>query len=401
MTTEPKEASHAALDDWLQLRLTTLQVDGRCRDRAVTRTGPGWCDRNGQRLLNFASNDYLGLSHDERVCEAFAQVAREGAGSGASALVTGRSEWHERLETTIANFEGTEAAMLFPSGYAANVGTLAALLAPEDVVFSDRLNHASLIDGCRLSGAQLRVYRHDELEKLDERLGRQTVTRRFIVTDGVFSMDGTIAPLLELCELAEKHDAILIVDEAHGTGVVGHNGRGASEFAGVENRIPVRLGTLSKAIGTLGGFVAGSQQLIDYLWNSARSQFFSTALPPAVCAAAVAAFEVLQVEPERRERVQGHARLLRELLPSDRNSQCDNPIVPIVPVVIGSESAAVTAAKRVEDDGFLVACVRPPTVPNNTSRLRVSLSADHSEDDVRRLTESITRAVQSVQGGTQ
>jgi len=425
------------LHAWLLRQLSEFDTRSQRRVRSVTRSGPGWCERDGRRLLNFASNDYLGLAQHPRVREAFADAAGSSVGSAASALVTGRSEWQDRLEHTIADFEGTESALVFPSGYAANVGTLSSLMTPDDVVFSDRLNHASLIDGCRLSGAQLRVFRHDQLDKLDDRLSRPCATgsasasqpfepgsnhtgrasgtpvdqRTFIVTDGVFSMDGAIAPLRELCDISGRHGAILVVDEAHGTGVLGEHGRGACELLGVEHRVPIRIGTLSKALGTLGGFVAGSRELIDYLWNAARSQFFSTALPPAVCAAAVATFDVIREEPQLRERMQSNSRLLTSLLRSGRSQFPSSPktanpdspdqsleSVPIVPVWIGTEAAAVRAAELIEDDGFLVACVRPPTVPNNTSRLRISVSASHTEDDIQRLAESVIRAVESVQG---
>ncbi len=393
-----KHAPTESLDEWLSSRLRDLDENRLRRQRMVTRIGPGWCERDGRRLLNFASNDYLGLCHDERVCQAFAKVSQQCSGSGASALVTGRTEWHERLETTIAQFEGTEAALVFPSGYAANVGTLSALMGADDIVFSDRLNHASLIDGCRLSGAQFRVYRHDALGKLDDRLAawNTSLGRKFIITDGVFSMDGTVAPLRELCEIAERHNAIMIVDEAHGTGVLGPNGRGACEACNVEERVPIRIGTLSKAVGTLGGFVAGSSKLIEYLWNTARSQFFSTALPPAVCAAAVASLDVIRAEPGRRQRMSENSQAFRRFL-----ADSGEPLsaVPIIPVIVGSESLAMRAAEQIKLDGYLVACVRPPTVPNNTSRLRVSISSAHSEDDIRRLAESVKRAVESVQGG--
>ncbi len=417
MTADTNRAmANDELQTWLSQRLSDLDTRGQRRNRCVTRSGPGWCERDGRRLLNFANNDYLGLAHHPHVREAFSTAAGGSVGSGASALVTGRGVCQERLEQTIADFEGAEAALVFPTGYAANVGTLSSLLTPNDVAFSDRLNHASLIDGCRLSGTQLRVFRQSQLNKLEDRLARwsaastATKQRTFIVTDGVFSMDGTIAPLRELCDLADRHGATLIVDEAHGTGVLGEHGRGAAELCGVEHRVPVRIGTLSKALGTLGGFVTGSRELIDYLWNSARSQFFSTALPPAVCAAALAAFGVIQEEPQLRERMQSNTRLLCSLLRSCTHQTASlsrepssfdqsEATVPIVPILIGSEAAAVRAAELIEDDGFLVACVRPPTVPNNTSRLRISISASHSEDDIQRLAKSVNRAVASVQEG--
>ena len=225
-------------------------------------------------------------------------MAEAGVGATASALVSGRSPFHESLEHRLAEFERQESAVLFPTGYAANVGTIAALVNERDVIFCDRLNHASLIDGCRLSGAKLLVYRHNRLDKLETALQRgKNYQRRWIVTDSLFSMDGNPAPLPELADLAEEFDAGLIVDEAHATGVFGELGRGIAEWQGVEDRIAVRVGTLSKALGTLGGFVAGSSTVTEWLWNNARPQMFSTALPPAICAAACRAVELIEEEP--------------------------------------------------------------------------------------------------------
>lgn len=395
-----REPTADGLDGWLRDKLSALDANGRCRDRSITNSlARGWCEHDGRRLLNFASNDYLDLRHDDCVREAFSRTASQVAGSGASALVTGRTEWHRELEVAIADFEGTDAALLFPSGYAANTGTLSAIMTPEDTVFCDRLNHASLIDGCRLAGANFKIYRHDQLDRLDDRLAKYVSRRSFIITDAIFSMDGTIAPLDRICDIAERHNASVIVDEAHATGVLGKHGRGACEACGVEDRVAVRIGTLSKAMGTLGGFVAGSNELIDYLWNSARSQFFSTSLPPAVCAAAAAAFSVARDEPERRGQLHESSvllrRLLKDILPTGADLNCG---VPIVPVVVGSEQHALEVTRRVISDGFLVACIRPPTVPNGTARIRISLSVAHSEADIRCLAESVVAAVHAVGG---
>ncbi|MGH7129086.1 MAG: aminotransferase class I/II-fold pyridoxal phosphate-dependent enzyme, partial [Planctomycetaceae bacterium] len=327
------------------------------------------------------------LAHDARIIAA-ARTALEHCGSGAtaSALVAGRTIWHERLERRLAEFERQEAAILFPTGYAANAGTVSALIGPEDVIFCDRLNHAGLIDGCRLSGAKLRIYRHDRLERLERELQKPNAARRrWIITDAVFSMDAELAPLRELCDLAERFGAEVLVDEAHGTGVFGRGGRGVAEELGVEDRIAVRVGTLSKAAASLGGFVAGPQPLIDTLWNSARPQMFSTALPPSACAAAVAALDIIEQEPERRARLRSLSAHLRRRL---RNEDYDVPgadDAPIVPVVLGEPDAAVAAAGRLEQAGLLVAAIRPPTVPHGTSRLRITVSASHSQRDVEDL----------------
>jgi 8-amino-7-oxononanoate synthase len=402
MMAEMERSSVNALDDWLSGQLSDLAAKGLRRDRAVTRSLPdGWCERDGQRLLNFASNDYLDLCHNQCVRDAFASVANQAAGSGASALVSGRTQWHEQLEAKIADFEGTESAIVFPSGYAANVGTLSALAGAGDTVFCDRLNHASLVDGCRLSGATFKLYRYGELDRLRERVSKLNSSgRTFIVTNGVFSMDGAIGPLPDICDIADEFGAMVVVDEAHGTGVLGANGRGACEVCGVEDRVAVRIGTLSKAVGVFGGFVAGSEKLVDYLWNTARSQFFSTSLPPAVCAAAVAAFDVMVAEPQRRTRTQNNAAYLRSLLPGQivapQNDAANG--VPIVSVVIGSESDALDVAGRVKADGFMVACIRPPTVPKETARLRISLSTAHAKGDIRRLAVSVQNAIEATRG---
>lgn len=381
---------------WLNTDLDRLSTEGlRRRRREVTPLLNGWCEVEGRRLLNFASNDYLNLAHHPKVVEAARRAASEaGAGSGASALVTGRTPWHVRLERALAEFEGQEAAILFPTGYAANVGTIAALCGEQDVVYCDRLNHASLIDGCRLSGAAFRVYRHDDLDGLRSALERGTAfRRRWIITDGVFSMDGDIAPLPALCDLAERFDAQVLVDEAHGTGVFGPHGRGVAELQGVEDRGAVRVGTLSKAIGTLGGFVAGPQVLIDWLWNSARTQVFSTAIPPSCCAAACAALEIIRSEPERASRLHANAATLRRML-SDAGLRLPEGVAgPIVPVILDDPERAVRIAAELEERGFLVAAIRPPTVPRGTSRLRITVSAGHDAEDLERLAAAVIEEV--------
>lgn len=382
----------ADLFPWLADGLRELQRDGLLRSRREVETLPGgWCEVDGRRLVNFASNDYLNLAHDPRVIAA-AREALESAGAGAtaSALVVGRSEWHARLEQRLADFEGEEAALLFPSGYAANLGTIAALAGGEDVLFCDRLNHASLIDGCKLSGARLRVYRHDRLDKLERELAKSAgYRRRLIVTDSLFSMDGRPAPLVELRDLADRYDAGLIVDEAHATGLFGERGRGLVEMLGVEDRSIVRVGTLSKALGSLGGFVAGPRELIDWLWNHARPQMFSTALPPSACAAAIAAIDVVECEPERRQELLARCESFRAHLTSAGLNVPEGGIGPIVPIILGDPDRAVTAATRLEAAGYLIPAIRPPTVPRGTSRLRITLTAGHNQETVDRLINAV------------
>lgn len=361
------------------------------RRRTVQASHNGWCTVDGKRLRDFASNDYLNLSRDPRLIAAAKGAMDEfGVGSRASAQIIGRTEWHARLEKDLAEFEGQEAAILFPTGYAANSGTISALVDQKDIVFCDRLNHASLIDGCRLSKARIRVYRHNDLSVLERELKKAgSFQHRWIVTDGVFGMDGDLAPLVDLCELAERFAAELIVDEAHATGVYGNHGRGAAEWLGVEEKIAVRIGTLSKAIGALGGFVTGGKTLIDWLWNHARSNVYSTALPPAVCAAASMAIGIIRDEPQRRQKLLALSSMLRDLLSRSDLQIPDNCHGPIVPVIVGDSDRAIYAGEQLESRGHLVAVIRPPTVPTETARLRISLTSAHTETDVEQLARAV------------
>lgn len=378
--------------DWMNADLNRLRREGLLRTpRSVRPLGDGWCEVDGRRLRNFASNDYLGLAGDSRVrAAAAAALAQYGAGARASALVCGRTEWHQRLEDRLAAFEETEAALLFPTGYAANVGTIAAVVGREDVVLCDRLNHASLVDGCKLSGARLRVYPHRDVEVVERELLKATGARRtLIVTDSLFSMDGDAAPLVELWAAAERHGAMLLVDEAHATGVFGATGRGLTEALGLDGQPLIKVGTLSKAIGAQGGFVAGSRTLIDWLFTTARTQMFSTALAPPACAAACAALDIVEREPQRRRMLLGEAARLRGRLTSAGLRVPADTIGPIIPVVLGDPDAALVAARRLEQRGHLVAAIRPPTVPRGTSRLRISLTLQNSPTDVDALAADV------------
>ena len=372
---------------WLTDGLDALERDHLLRPRRhVEPLGPGRSRIDGRELVDFSSNDYLGLARDPRLIRAAAGVP---AGAGASPLVSGRSPQYCRLEEDIAAFEQAEAALLFPSGFAANLGTVTALVDSGDAVFSDQQNHASLIDGCRLSRARLRIYQHQSLDQLGRQLAEAAdAPRRLIVTDGLFSMDGTLAPLEPLCDLAEQHDAMLLVDEAHATGVLGQTGRGSCELLGVEDRVTLRIGTLSKAVGAAGGFVVGSTALIDHLWHHARTQVFSTAIPPATCAAAAEGLRLLGDDPGRREHLARLAHRLRQHLAP----LCfDTPAVtgPIVPLILGEASLATEASAKLAERGLFVPAIRPPSVPAGTARLRISLSAAHSDDDIDRLAKSL------------
>ncbi len=322
---------------WIDEDLPALETRG-LRRKLLSRTGKqaAIVTLDGREYVNFGANDYLGLAADPRLADAVVAALKEyGWGSGASPLILGHAELHRRLETRLAEFEGTETALLFNSGFAANSGTIAALAGQGDAVFCDRKNHASLFDGCRLSCADVRVYPHGDCQTLDDLLAKATsYRRRLIVTDSLFSMDGDFAPLAELAEIAEKHAAMLLVDEAHATGVFGRKGRGVCEMLGVEDRVPVRIGTLSKALGGIGGFAAGSRSLIEWLINRARPYVFSTALPAAVSAAALAALEIVANEPWRRIKlIETAAEVRRELF--SQGWRLGNSTSQILPVIVG------------------------------------------------------------------
>lgn len=383
---------------WISEELATLAQRGlRRRRRTVTPLPDAWCVVEGRRLRNYSANDYLNLAHDPQLATAATQaLSKAGTGSGASALVSGRSVWHAALEERLAGFENQPAALLFPTGFAANVGTICALVGREDVVFSDRLNHASLIDGCRLSGARIEIYEHRDLEGLERALRRHEASRRrLIVTDSVFSMEGEFAPVFEICDLGDRYSAMVVVDEAHATGVFGAGGRGVCELQQVEQRVTARVGTLSKALGSLGGFVVGSNELIDWLWNRARPQIFSTALPPSACAAALAAIEIVENEPNRRVELLRTTARFREALAAHGIPVSSGAVAPIIPIVLESPDRAVHVAGQLEENGYLVGAIRPPSVPDGTSRLRISLSSAHTVDDVERLAAIIAALIGS------
>jgi 8-amino-7-oxononanoate synthase len=302
--------------------------------------------------------------------------------------VTGYSQRQRQLEERLAEFEGTEAALLFPSGFAANLGTVAALVGQGDTVFTDRKNHASLLDGCRLCRADVRVYPHNDWHALESLLARRGGPRRLIVTDSLFSMDGDLAPLAELADLAERHGAMLMIDEAHATGVFGSRGRGVAEQLGLDARIPVRVGTLSKALGSIGGFVAGSRRLVEWLVNRARPYVFSTAPPAAICAAGIAALDIVRDEPQRRGELLGNAQALRAAL-AEQGWNVGRSASQIVPVVVGEPDRAVALSAWLLDCGLLVPAIRPPTVPEGEACLRISLSYAHTAEMIAMLVESL------------
>lgn len=344
----------------------------------------------GEATINLASNDYLGLAVDERVIAAARQaLGRWGVGAGASRLITGHRRPHEQLEEALAAFKGAERALVFSSGYAANVGVLTALAGPRDHLFLDRLNHASLYDGARLTHGQVRIYRHSEPEHLEELLQRAPARgKRFIVTDGVFSMDGELAPLPALVELAERYEALLVVDDAHGTGVVGPGGRGTAAHFGLQDDVPVRIGTLSKALGAQGGFVVGSEALISVLVNDARAFVYSTGLAPALAAAAQEALRIVRGAPERRRRLQRHLSTLRTGLRERGYDLFGSAPAPLLAVRLGTPAAALEHAERLGEAGITAPAIRPPTVPEGTSRIRLAPRASHSEEAMQRILDA-------------
>lgn len=377
--------------EWISGELHKLdQADLRRVPRICEPQPGGRCRVDGIECLNLASNDYLGLATDPRVISAAVQAAQQfGTGAQASVLVSGRTPIHAELESALAEFEETEAALLFPSGFAANVGVIGSLVGDGDVVLCDRLNHASLIDGCRLSGARFRVYGHCDMDQLASELEKsREARRRLIVTDSLFSMDGDVAPLAELAERAFRTQSMLLVDEAHATGVYGERGTGMCDSISTLPGL-IRIGTLSKALGSQGGFLAGRAELCDWVRNTARTQMFSTALTPAACGAALEAVRLIASEPHRRESVRALARTLRTQLRGLGWETLGEADSPIVPMIVGEPQQALALSQRLLSQGFFVPAIRPPTVPRGTSRLRISLSASHTASDLERLLQCL------------
>jgi 8-amino-7-oxononanoate synthase len=354
---------------------------------------------DGKQVLLLCSNDYLGLANHPKVRGAAAEAAmRWGAGAGASRLISGNMQPHSRLEKRLAAFKGYESALLFGSGYLANTGTIAALAKAGEVVFSDELNHASIIDGCRLSRAETFVYRHGDVEHLAWGLRKAGKRATLIVTDGVFSMDGDIAPLGELAELAQAHDCRLMVDEAHATGAIGPGGRGSVAAAGLSGEVDVVMGTLSKALGSYGAYVCADRETTDYLLNTARPFVFSTALPPSVAAAGLAALELLESQPERVERLSANATTLRNALAGE-GVEVGGSETQIVPVPVGDAGTAMELCERVLEHGVFAQGIRPPTVPEGSSRLRFTVMSTHRREELERAAKLVGAAARELGAG--
>lgn len=374
--------------------LEILREDGLFRKMRLVRGAQSrTIMMDGREVLLLCSNNYLGLADHPALKEAVIRgVERYGAGSGAARLVSGNMELHEALEARIAAFKGTESALLFNSGYAANTGIIPALVGKGDAIFSDRLNHASIVDGTLLSRAKLLRYPHNDMPALRRLLAETDVPgRRLIVTDGVFSMDGDLAPLREIVALKKEFDALLMVDDAHGTGVLGETGRGSAELCGVMESIDIHMGTLGKALGSFGAYAAASREIIDFLINKARSFIFSTSLPPAVLAASLAAIDLVD-SPEGaqlRMRLAGNARLFRNTLQAAGYDTMGS-VTQIIPVFVGEALQVMEFSRLLLEEGVFVQGIRPPTVPSGSCRLRCAVMATHTEEELERAVAAIT-----------
>ena len=381
---------------WIDEQLERLRHDDLYRDlpQPLKTVGP-YCRVDGRELVNFASNDYLGLAADPRLVKAASDsLADSGCGRGASPLICGRAAGHLALEQQLAAFEDTEAALLFSSGFAANAGTIPALTGKEDAIYSDAHNHASIVDGCRLSRADKHVYPHSDMEAL-ERLLRsgEKYQRQLIVTDTLFSMDGDLAPLPQLGKLAEQYDAMLMVDEAHATGVFGEQGQGIVEHFAADHpqlhaQIHIRVGTLSKALGAAGGFVCGSQSLVDWLANRARSYVFSTAQPAAASAAASAALQIVAEQPQQRRDLLRSASKLRSQL-QQLGWNTGDSASQIIPLYVGSAAQTMQLVEQLKQSGYWIPGIRPPSVPEGRSLLRLSLTTAHDEEMLNGVVEAL------------
>src|SRR5580693_1793235 len=387
LVTNPLAYLHDQLEEWkrdgVYQRLRILQSESAAESRF-----------DGKEVINLASNNYLGLTTHPKLREAAIDAVKQfGVGSGAVRTISGTMSLHMQLEERIADFKNVEACVVFQSGFAANAGTVSAILTPEDHIISDELNHASIIDGCRLSKAKIHVFPHKDVATAEKILaGLDGVSgRKLLISDGVFSMDGDIGPLPGLVEAAEKHGAIMMVDDAHSSGVLGRNGRGTIDHFGVHGRVHVQVGTLSKAIGVLGGYVCGSRDLIEFLYHRARPFLFSTSHPPAVAAACLAAFDVLEQEPELIEKLWDNARYFKQGL-SAAGFNTGVSETPITPVIVGEARVAHALSAALFEEGVLATGIGFPTVPEGKARVRTIVSATHTRAELDRALEAFARA---------
>ncbi|HYL77596.1 MAG TPA: glycine C-acetyltransferase [Bryobacteraceae bacterium] len=353
---------------------------------------------DGREVINLASNNYLGLADHPKLVEAAVEATKKyGAGSGAVRTISGTMTIHMELERRIAKFKNTEACVVFQSGFAANAGTVSAILGAEDHIVSDALNHASIIDGCRLSRAKIHVFPHKDTAVADQKLAdlAGATGRKLLITDGVFSMDGDIGPLPALVEIAERHGAIMMIDDAHSSGVLGRNGRGTVDHFGLHGRVDVQVGTLSKAIGVLGGYVCGSRDLIEFLYHRARPFLFSTSHPPGVAAACLAAFDILEQEPERIEKLWDNTRYFKATLKGAGFDTGDSE-TPITPILVGEAKMAHAYSAALFENGLLATGIGFPTVPEGRARIRTIVTATHTHEMLDRAAEILTRVAKKM-----
>jgi glycine C-acetyltransferase len=356
------------------------------------------CTFDGKKVINLASNNYLGLTTHPKLRQAALDATRKyGVGSGAVRTIAGTMSLHLQLEEKIARFKNVEACVVFQSGFAANAGTVSAVLGKDDYIISDELNHASIIDGCRLSRAKVLVFRHKDMAHAEEQLAsiQDHPGRKLLITDGVFSMDGDIGPLPQLCTLAEKYGAIMMVDDAHASGVLGRNGRGTIDHFGMHGRVDIQVGTLSKAIGVLGGYVCGTRDLIEFLYHRARPFLFSTSHPPSVAASCMAAFEVLEEEPERIERLWKNTNFFKQELGNlgfnIGGVNTPKSETPITPIITGEGRLAMDFSRKLFQAGVMATGIAFPTVPEGKARIRTIVTATHTQEELQQALEIIQR----------
>ncbi len=378
------------LEKWIMEKIDEIKQKGLYRElREVSSPQRSRIIINGREVINFSSNNYLGLASHPEVIKALVNSAEKwGVGSGSARLIVGNHSPHNQLEKYIAEFKEKEASLVYTSGYHTNVGIITALMGKEDEIFSDQLNHASIIDGCRLSKAKISIYRHRDTGHLEELLSKSRAEKKLIVTDTVFSMDGDLAPLKEIVEIAGRYNAAVMVDEAHATGIFGPEGRGLAFHLGLQNEIEIHMGTLGKAVGVSGGYVAGSKNLINFLINRSRSFIFTTGYPVPLASAIIKAMEIMRKDERLRKKLWENIRFFEkraeELFKREIHLSSQ-----IVPVIIGREETTLKISADLYEKGFFVGAIRPPTVPPGTSRLRVSLMATHTFEEISDLLESL------------
>ena len=389
----------------LGAQLDELRARGTYLKLRVLDDGQGsLCHYDGREVINLASNNYLGLCDHPKLLEAaIAATEKFGVGSGAVRTIAGTMRIHIELEEKIARFKGVEACVVFQSGFTANAGTVSSILGKEDFILSDELNHASIIDGARLSRAKVKVFRHKDVAHAEELLKevQNEPGRKLVITDGVFSMDGDIGPVKELCDLCDKYGAIMMVDDAHASGVLGRNGRGSVDHFGCTDRVDVQVGTLSKAIGSLGGYVCGSRDLIDYLYHRARPFLFSTSHPPSVAASCIAAFDILESEPERIERLWSNTKYFQEQLAGAGfdigGKSTPKSETPITPIIVGDGRKTMEFSRALFEQGLMATGIAFPTVPEGKARIRCIMTSEHTKAQIDAALEILTSTAKRIE----